>query len=192
MRTRLMRFSLRWLGLSLALGALVLLADGCTVNRAPMFEYNELGQKVQFQRIARNNYWDIDGSWRLTPWAYKKNTKKLHWLLSNDQKDVIGLLGQPDYIRKPFYSRTNERVHEWVWWEKQKVVQFVNRDVVFVGPLTDRERVLIRRGYPNDYIHQDIYAGIRETYIYSNEFEMRRHVYNFQNGALIEYTYLGN
>lgn len=182
----------QFLRLIVLLAGVVAFAAGCTVNRAPLFEYNEQGEKLQFQRIARNMEYNIDGSWRLTPWAYRPNNKKLHWLLSEEQKQVIGLLGQPDYIRRPFYSRTNERVHEWVWWEQGQVVQFVNRQMVFAGPLRDREKVLIRRGYPMYYTHQDIMAGIRETLIYSNDYEQRRHVYNFQNGKLIEYTYIGN
>lgn len=169
-----------------------ILVSGCTVNRAPLFEYDNQGNKIQFQRIARNSEWNINGTWRLTPWAYRKNTGKLHWLLSPDQKKVIALLDQPDYIRRPFYSRTNERVHEWVWWEKNKVAQFVNRQLVYIGPLTDREKVLIRMGYPKYYIHQDLATGIRETFIYSNDYEQRRHLYDFQNGRLIEYSYSGN
>lgn len=176
----------------LAIVALAILAGGCTVNRAPLFDYNERGEKIQFQRIPRNMEWDIEGSWRLTPWAYRPNDKKLHWLLSEDQQDVIGLLGQPQYVRRPFYSRTNERVTEWVWWEDQKVAQFINRELVYIGPLTDREKTLIRRGYPTAYVHQDIFAGVRETFIYKNDYELRRHIYNFQNGSLIEYTYIGN
>ncbi|MCX7766259.1 MAG: hypothetical protein N2246_06105, partial [Candidatus Sumerlaeia bacterium] len=42
-----------------------------------------------------------------------------------------------------------DRVQEWVYWDKQRVVQFVEGQLVWDGMLTDYEKVLILHGRPN-------------------------------------------
>jgi hypothetical protein len=161
------------------------------MNRGPMFKYDEQGNKIQFQRLPRNMNYDPNGSWRLVPFAYNKNEGNLHWLLSDDQKEVIGLLGQPDYIRRPFYSLTKEKVHEWAYWEKSVLVQFINREMVYLGPLKDREKLLIRYGYPRYHTYDPLESGMREVFIYSNDLEQRRSLFNFHNGHMVPNSYLG-
>jgi len=148
-----------------------------------MFDFTEDGEQVQIKRIARHQSIDYFHRWRRT--AYVKNTGELHWLLSQDQKEIIAEYSQPDYLRRTFRSTRGDRVKEWAYVAQGKIFQFVRRQLVYEGELTDLEKTLIQYGYPNFVFAEQLESDItRLTFIYESIFGLRRQVFSFANGRL--------
>jgi hypothetical protein len=156
---------------------------GCAFNTRPMFDYMEDGEQVQIKRIARHQSIDYFHRWRRT--AYVKNTGELHWLLSQDQKEIIAEYSQPDYLRRTFRSTRGDRVKEWAYVAQGKIFQFVRRQLVYEGELTDLEKTLIQYGYPKFVFAEQLEPDItRLTFIYESIFGLRRQIFSFANGRL--------
>lgn len=68
---------------------------------------------------------------------------------SEEQEVLLEEWGRPTYLRNPFSSIEGEGVEEWVYLDQQRIFQFVDRGLVYEGPLTDFEMLLIRYGYPD-------------------------------------------
>jgi hypothetical protein len=169
---------------SLSVLMVVLFAAGCALHTRPLFDYNAAGEKVTVKRRAKRQHVDYALRWRSK--AFEKNTGELRWLLSDDQKKTIEQYGQPDYIRHTFYSTRRDMVKEWVYWEKQKVFQFVRGTLVFEGPLTDLERVLIVYGYPTKSLSEELEKDInRTTFYYSSPFTVLHRVVAFSNDKMV-------
>jgi len=148
-----------------------------------MFDYMEDGEQVQIKRIAKHQSIDYFHRWRRT--AYVKNTGELHWLLSQDQKEIIAEYSQPDYLRRTFRSTRGDRVKEWAYVAQGKIFQFVRRQLVYEGELTDLEKTLIQYGYPNFVFAEQLEPDItRLTFIYESIFGLRRQMFSFANGRL--------
>lgn len=127
---------------------LLIVLVSCAFNTAPRYNIEPDTGAVQFvKRYPKYPAYQELFFWRTK--EYRKNTDKLRWLLSEDQKEVISRYGQPDYLRRIFFSTRGDRVEEWVYWDKQRVVQFVEGQLVWDGMLTDYEKVLIIHGRPN-------------------------------------------
>lgn len=169
--------------IGIGIGVLALVLVGCAFNSRPMFEYTEEGEQVQVKRIPKHQSVDYFHRWRRT--AYVKNTGTLHWMLSQDQKKIIGQYGQPDYLRRTFRSTRGDLVKEWAYVAQGKVFQFVRRQLVYEGDLTDLEKTLIQYGYPNLVFHTHLESDIsRLTFVYSSIFGLRTQVFSFANGRL--------
>ena len=127
------------------------LVVGCAFNTAPRFDVEpSTGTPVMVKRYPKYPLWQELLFWKTK--EYYKNTGKIRWLLSEDQKKTIARYGQPDYFRRVFFSTRFDRVHEWLYWDKQRVVQFVNGQLVWDGQLTDFEKILLLHGRPTKCI----------------------------------------
>jgi hypothetical protein len=168
----------------LSLSVLAVFVLGCAMHTRPLFDYSAAGEKVMIKRRAKRPNVDYLLRWRSK--AYVKNTSELKWLLSDDQKKVIEQNGQPDYIRRTFYSTRRDMVKEWVYWEKQKVFQFVRGTLVYEGPLTDLEKTLITYGYPTNCMNTQLENNInRTTFYYKSPFTVRHRIVSFSNDKIV-------
>ena len=152
--------------------------------------YDEEGQPVMKRRFRRHLERDFEV--RMSRKAFKKNnTSGPHFLLSEDQKSIKEEYGPPDYISPSFLSRHGDYVVEWLYWEKSLMFQFVSRRLVYEGPLTDKERVLVLYGFP-DRVQTFQIGGDRErqNFYYYSMFGMTQCYYNFIDGRCLNKVYL--
>jgi hypothetical protein len=107
-------------------------------------------------------------------------------ILSEDQKEILREWGQPDYLRGPFKSTRGDIVIEWGYHALNHLFQFVDRTMVYEGPLTDQERTAIVYGAPRETVVMQLEPNIRrETWIYRPWFlTNRERIFSFTNGRL--------
>ncbi|MFH0793131.1 MAG: hypothetical protein V2A74_03775 [bacterium] len=179
-----LRPALSRFGVLAASFVIALLLTGCNFQKAPLYDFVE-GQPMQFKRYDRNPVQDFIH--RFGRKVFDRNEGVLWYRLSEDQRNVIGEYGQPDFIRRPFTSRQGEQVTEWVYLDKDKDFQFVRRQKVWEGPVTDMEKTLITYGIPRRIMIDQVAPNIeRETFIYSTQLFTTRHmIFSFANGRLI-------
>lgn len=169
----------------MAPGLLCVLLSGCMTNQAPRFLYGPDGEKIQFKRYEKN----IARDW------FRHQSRKIYDvcmaephdpLLSVQQVDVLTTHGKPDYMRVEFLADTKEYVTEWVYVERDKLFQFIQGELVFEGPVTDYEKVLIRFGRPDYAIGQSSHVGPRsDVFQYRGILVSDIDTYRFSNGQLV-------
>ncbi|MBN1900458.1 hypothetical protein JW926_03935 [Candidatus Sumerlaeota bacterium] len=161
--------------------------SGCASSSKPLFlHYDQDGNPIQEKRYRRFLTQDFKNRWFKT--AYKKNNSTgPHFLLSPDQKVTKERFGAPDYISRKYLSMSKDYVKEWLYWEEGVMFQFVNRHLVYEGPLGDSERTLVLLGYP-DYsaIYQSGADYTREVYYYRPIIGLSEKSYNFINGKQVD------
>jgi hypothetical protein len=154
------------------------------MGMAPRWRYDQSGQPKAYKRYARN--FAVDYRTRFRRIAYVKVTEPLAETLSAEQRGVISQHGQPEYVRRPFVSRNDDRVEEWLYLSQNRLVQFVHGRIVYEGEVTDVERTMVRYGYPRRALLQQVEPQIeRLTFIYSRPFDREREVFAFANGKLL-------
>lgn len=100
--------------------------------------------------------------------------------LSPDQKQIIQLIGIPEYERT-FPNLSGKRVEEWVYRSQDYLVQFIYGNLVYLGPVDDLEKTLIDIGPPTDVYSLD-FAGMRKDIF---KYRSRYQIYLFQDDQLI-------
>lgn len=116
------------------------------LNRTPRYNLGADGMPKTFKRYPAYDEQDYVNRWRGNSWYPR--VKEIEGPMSADMAETLRRHGHPDYIRYRFYSETNELVDSWAWWDRDVTVQFVQRQLVFEGPLTDMDKYLIRYGWP--------------------------------------------
>jgi len=160
----------------------VLLA-GCATGGIKTF-YDEEGRPESFKRRARRS--EVNYVHRFRSQAYCRWGAMSKSGLSTDQKMALVDHGAPDFVRRPFLSQYRERTEEWVYLEKSLLLQFVGGELVYTGPVTDLEQILIQRGYPRYALFSEEERGpSRITFIYRRFWGRRLEMYNFADGRLI-------
>lgn len=110
-------------------------------------------------------------------------------ILSEEQKEILREWGQPDYLRGPYKSTRGDSVIEWAYHPTNHLFQFVDRAMVYEGPLTDQERTAITFGAPREVLISQAIPNIRrETWIYRPWFLSSAHrekIFSFSNGKLV-------
>ncbi|MBX7247348.1 MAG: hypothetical protein K1X53_17780 [Candidatus Sumerlaeaceae bacterium] len=166
----------------------------------PKYDYTDNGQTIMVRRYPLYKIRDIQS---MTAYKYVDNKNGVeHYekgrklkrqpndILSEQQKEILAKWGQPEYLRGPYTSSRGDSVIEWAYLPLNHVFQFVDRTMVFEGPLTDAERTIIQHGQPSDVLVTQVEPNVRrETYIYRKnrpwailEYEF---VYSFANGKLL-------
>jgi hypothetical protein len=165
--------------LLLALGLLA----GCARYDLPRTQFDAQGKEVAFKRQAL--YDRIDYIHRFFTKAYHRPDKHFADVLSIEEAKMVQELGTPDYCRGPIYSLHHERIVEWVYLKKNVLAQFRTGEMVYRGPVTDMEQLLIQRGYPRHTISdlQDV-GPARTTWVYSGWFNAKNDEYSFSDGYL--------
>jgi hypothetical protein len=109
-------------------------------------------------------------------------------ILSEEQKKILATWGQPDYLRGPYRSTRGDLVIEWAYHASNHLFQFVDRAMVYEGPLSDQERIAITYGAPREVIVVLLEPNIRrETWIYRPIFRSvigNEKLFSFSNGKL--------
>lgn len=171
-------------GLMLLAGLLVL--SGCTYHKARLpFHYNQAGIPEMVKRVERHPVRNWFHHWVRE--AYRRPSAEFLVKPGTDAARIKNQWGKPDWVRKPFRSLANERVHEWIYLEEMRLFQFIGDQLVFEGPLTDYEQVLLQRGYP-DYVFQTRYetGTDEEVFIYHGVFIPKLEQFHFMNGELTQ------
>ena len=163
----------------------------------PKFEYTDDGQAIMlkrhpyFQGQTFPNYIrykfveNKGGIGHVDPCA--KLQRRPEEILSEEQRSILREWGQPDYLRGPYKSDRGEHVVEWAYHPLNRIFQFVDRKMVYEGPLTDQDRTMITYGEPKEVQLVILEPNIRrETWIYRPTF-IRGHemLFSFANGKLI-------
>lgn len=117
---------------------------GC-VSR-PLVIYERDGSISSYKRYERHG--ERDFIHRFTRRAYRHPRPDFYGR-SDDQRVILEEWGDPDYVRKSFRSFEGERVAEWVYLDKRRVIQFVKHAMVYEGELTDLEQIMLHNGYPD-------------------------------------------
>jgi len=158
------------------------LFTGCAHTRPkPQLVYDRDGDIRQYKRYEPHPEMNYFNRWVRKAYRVPKDSDFDFNLES--QADIIRQWGKPDYIRKPFRSLQNEKIEEWVYIEYQTVMQFVAHELVFEGPLTDYEQILIRKGYPNQATVLIGETGIeRQSLVYYGWLPGRVEMFNLTNG----------
>lgn len=168
---------------SIAMGIL----SGCATGSRPLFmNYDQEGNPIQQKRYRKFLTRDFKNRWFKA--AYRKNNSTgPHFLLSPDQKVIKERYGPPDYISPKYLSMNNDYVKEWLYWEEGLIFQYVNRNLIYEGPVTDSERILVLYGFP-DYsaINQTGKDYTREVFYYRPVIGMSEKCFNFVNGKMVD------
>lgn len=176
MKSRILLPLVPLLGLTLACG---------NVNRVPRYKAPEPYAIQAFKRQTKNQSQDFLFNWKRE--AYSKVSNPITKGLSEDMKDVLARHGQPDYLRKGWRSlSTNEFVDEWAFWDRGIIVQFVQGELVFEGPLTDMDRWRIEHGYPRRSSTQTVEGGVqRDIWDYQGVIDSRGRIVTFTDEKLV-------
>jgi hypothetical protein len=185
-RNRAKRRATAWL---IAAGLVALLGAGCARHAPKLYDRikTEGGQPEQFKRYELHPQRDFIHHWTRKaylepqPWKFEKSG------VTPDQRLIVEEWGVPDAIRKPFKSIDGNHVEEWLYYDQQTVYQFIGGEVVYEGPMTDFEWVLVNRGYPDRAETLRENAGrVLSVLVYSRVFTPHLEEFKFVNGELIQ------
>lgn len=102
--------------------------------------------------------------------------------LSKDQKEIISLEGLPDYNRTFRTLLHGKLVKEWIYLDKNYLMQFVDGKLVYVGPIDDKERIIIHYGQPTFIRTRELMNGRLEIFFY----KARGLMFVFSNDKLVK------
>ncbi len=158
--------------------------SGCMVNNAPKFEYGPDGEKIQFKRYEK--HLDLNYVHNISPVVYTPATAlPLSPMLSEEENEVLRVHGTPDYVRGEYLSESRETVTDWVYYEKDRIFQFVEGQLVYEDGLTDYDKTLIRRGRPSESLSPTNEVGHRLDILrYQNRITDKIDEYVFRNGQI--------
>jgi hypothetical protein len=162
-----------------------LFAAGCSTNRKPLFDVDGEGQATAFRRYTDRPA--VDHVFRWNKRAFQIVEADFRPVPSPDRNAVLARHGKPDYFRTDVRGeRLNELFDEWVYWNKNVIVQFIDGKLVYEGALLDSDRWLIRYGFPSRAYSQQYEIGPRrETWIYEHLFRVGGMSASFSNGELV-------
>ena len=172
-----------------ALGALLcatLLSSGCaTTHPKLMDQFDADGNRVGFKRYEPQPQRDFRHHW--TRAAMKPPKEKMWKKKDSAQALIVDLWGPPDWVRKPFRSKENERVQEWLYLDAHHLFQFIGDDLAYEGPMTDLEEILLQRGYPDRVMMERIETGsIRHVFVYHKVFSPMLDQFTFVDGQIVQ------
>jgi len=168
--------------------------SGCGQYRPLYQPYDENGDPIAFKRRARHMTRDFCHHWRRPVYVKVSEKRKVakaaaraqNASFSLTQEALVAEVGLPDYVRPPFRSLNRERTIEWLYLEKDILAQFVGGEMVFTGPVTDYERTLIQRGYPDKAVQiREEIGPERVTFLYRNTLATDMEVFSFADDELI-------
>lgn len=165
--------------------ALAFLLAGCSTSAPMAPRYDADGRPIFEKRYAK--HMAVDYKRRFGDQAYRPATgADFSSGLSFDQQMIVAEVGMPEYVRRPFEARRGELVGEWVYWDQERVMQFVEGGLAYEGPLTDLERVLIEHGYPT-WAGEVQFHGGGEVFhwVYRDPLQVRGKAFSFSNDKLI-------
>lgn len=167
-----------------AVTTVAVLLFSCAIGKPPRWDYGSAGRPAEYKRYPRNIA--VDYVTRFRRLAYRKVDHPIKDFLTDEQRQWVGKNGQPEYRRRVFRSREGERVDEWLYLKKNKLVQFVQGHIVYQGEATELERTMLRLGYPQIVTVGQVEPGVeRLTFVYKRPLDLEREVFSFANGRLV-------
>ena len=114
---------------------------------------------------------NIDYLYRFRSKAYRLPPADLYDKSSEDQSVIFESFGMPDAVRRSFKSNRNEKTDEWIYVYADRMFQFVCGRLVYEGPITDHEMLLMVHGYPNQVMRSQLEPDQESmTFIYKSRF----------------------
>jgi len=170
--------------LPLALGVFALLmTSGCWTNRSPRFDMAS-GEPEQIRRYTGRPETDYIFRWGRQ--AFTQVRSDLDVVMTGDRLDVLTRHGRPDYVREGVKGERNESFDEWVYWDRNTIVQFIQDELVYEGDLLDSDRHLVLYGFPTRAFNQQYEVGPRrEIWIYADIWKASTREYSFSDGRLV-------
>ncbi len=119
-------------------------------------------------------------------YLYLYSTKKYTPVsLSDDEKSIVARYGVPDCVRPPYTCLTGEKITDWLFLKDAVMFQFCDGRIVYQGPITDREIILMRFGYPNDILRfNSTFGPVRETLVYENFWKTNQSFFSLSDDKL--------
>ena len=174
-------------GLPLLLAVSLSILMGCATQHARLPQrIDAAGVPQSFKRVERGAQRDFFHHFVRTVY-HKTNPDSFMPVADSDQTAVVKQWGPPTWIRKTFPSLQGERVKEWLYIDQRRVFQFVGGQLVYDGPLTDYEQILLSRGYP-DRVETDYpETGTNiDVLVYTRVFSPLIEEFSFDSGTLIQ------
>ncbi|MBN1517612.1 hypothetical protein JXA32_13700 [Candidatus Sumerlaeota bacterium] len=177
---------LRVLAVLLTGGALTL--TGCAF-RSPSATYGSGGKRSPVL-ICRKRYplhLSVDYVHRFRRQAYCLPSKRLVAKAKDDKAQYAAEWGAPDAVRRPFKSRKGEKVEEWIYLERNVMLQFIGGQLTYLGNVSDLELTLMLNGYP----HQSLYwfdqpSNQNVLLTYRKPFSQNFESFYISDGALLQ------
>ena len=170
-------------GIILIITSLLLGAGLCGCERlAPRNQFYKKSPPLAFKRAPLHGERDFVHRWRAKAYTPLKTDPASG---STDQQTILSKYGQPDYTRC-FVAQKCEKTVEWLYLDKDMLVQFVQGDLAYTGPVTDYEKLLVDRGYPNSITRTSQARGPeRVDAAYWTWDHRRTQIYAFADGYLV-------
>ncbi len=160
---------------------LPLLAGGCARSQLPVLIGAE-GEPVSFKR--RELHVERDWIHHVSRTAYRQPGLFFR-PAAGGQEFMVEQWGLPDYTRK-LRSMQGEPVVEWIYLDPALVCQFIEGELIFQGPLTDYEQLLLLRGRPDSVeLMRDERGETRDVLSYQGLLVSRLEVYYLVNGRVV-------
>jgi len=161
---------------------LIGLTAACARQDAPVFHYDEEGQRILVKRQPLNL--SVDRENRIDRVAYLPGESLDPRTFSEEQRLVAQRFGHPEHVRKSFESTRGDVVEEWIYRRSDYLVQWVGGYKAYEGEVTDMEQTLLTWGYPKfAFVSNDEKFVNRQTWIYDEGGS--RNVFSFSNGELV-------
>jgi hypothetical protein len=162
--------------------ALAAASAACTNNSKPRFDVED-EKATAFRRYTGRPATDYVFRWSKV--AFDRVASDIDGPLSEDKTEMLERRGRPDYKRDNVKATRPETFDEWVYWDQNVLVQFIQGDLVYEGDLLDSDKTLVTYGYPSSAWSQKYeYGPTRELWVYEHLFDMGGRSYSFSDGKL--------
>lgn len=106
-------------------------------------------------------------------------------LMLSDRGQLLEDFGPPTLMRYSFKSREGEKIEEWLYRDSLLVFQFVDGQLVYQGPMSDLETLLIIHGYPDRFSRAQIHPDSEvQVFTYQPLFSTRISIFKLVNDIL--------
>jgi hypothetical protein len=162
---------------------------GLTMREAMEKKKQEEKKKAKAETLAASQDAATSSSAHTLPipqYLYLRSTKKYRPVsLSNEEKGIVARYGVPNCVRPTYTSLTGEKITDWLFLKDAVMFQFCGGRLVYQGPITDREIILMRFGYPNDVLRFNSTIGpVRETLVYENFWKTSQNFFSLSDDKL--------
>jgi hypothetical protein len=173
-------------GALLTLAGLGGLLSGCArpSDGLPPILFTPSGEPVSFKRLEVHPQLDYFHHIRRAAYRAPENGFEA---ASEDQESIVDQWGPPSHVRKPFKTMEDEKVEEWLYYDRQQIFQFSGGALIYDGPMTDMETLLLRRGYPHRATTAISETGkVKHVFVYRRLTDSYRvEAYNLTNGWIV-------
>jgi hypothetical protein len=114
---------------------------------------NPVAPESVFERMSKANNKQLQDFKRSSSVTFHKGNGFGFASKSSDQKDIVGLEGPPDYVRK-FQVTRGETIEEWLYESKNYQLQFKQGVLEYCSPIDDQSKKVLEYGQPTKVISE--------------------------------------